>query len=315
MGPHVSHPVRQSGEETRDESNESRAYGSRVDPMPVGEGRDEARHSRDMTRSCAIAEAVKHGPVIRLVNVEKSFGEQTVLKGVNLQIPRGKVTTIIGSSGGGKSVLLKHMIGLIQPDRGQVFVDDVDITRLGGQALNGVRKKFAMLFQSAALFDSMSVFDNVAFPLREKMQLKEPEIRQQVTDLLAAVELTGMGYKFPAELSGGMKKRAGLARALVIKPEIILFDEPTTGLDPLLARQIHTLIAGMQQRFGFTAVIVSHDIPGVFGISDYVAMLWDGVIEEMATTREFQRTTNAIARTFLDAAAGPKVVPVGTTHG
>jgi phospholipid/cholesterol/gamma-HCH transport system ATP-binding protein len=268
-----------------------------------------------MTRALAITDAVGQRPVIRLVNVAKSFGEQAVLKGVNLQIPRGKVTTIIGPSGGGKSVLLKHMIGLIQPDRGQVLVDDVDITPLGGQALNEVRKKFAMLFQSAALFDSMTVFDNVAFPLREKMQLNEPEISQHVTDILAAVELTGMGYKFPAELSGGMKKRAGLARALVINPAIILFDEPTTGLDPLLARQVHTLIAGMQQRFGFTAVIVSHDIPGVFGISDYVAMLWDGVIEEVAATKEFQRTTNAIARTFLDAAAGPEMVPVETTHG
>lgn len=205
-------------------------------------------------------------------------------------------------------MLLKHMIGLIQPDRGQVFVEDIDITRSGGQALNEVRKKFAMLFQSAALFDSITVFDNVAFPLREKTRLKEPGIQQKVMDMLEAVELTGMGYKFPAELSGGMKKRAGLARALVMNPEIILFDEPTTGLDPLLTGQIHRLIAGMQQRFRFTAVIISHDIPGVFGISDYVARLWDGVIEEMATTREFQRTTNSTARTFLDAAAGPEVV-------
>lgn len=256
-----------------------------------------------MTHSFAIPEAGEQRPVIRLVNVEKSFGEQAVLKGVNLEIPRGKVTTIIGPSGGGKSVMLKHMIGLIQPDRGQVFVEDVEITRLGGQALNEVRKKFAMLFQSAALLDSMTVFDNVAFPVREKTTLKEPEIQQNVTAMLEAVELTGMGYKFPAELSGGMKKRAGLARALVMKPEIMLFDEPTTGLDPLLAGQIHRLMAGMQQRFGFTAVIVSHDIPEVFAISDYIAMLWDGVIEEMAATKDFQRTTNAIVREFLNAAA------------
>ena len=154
-----------------------------------------------------------------------------------------------------------------------------------------------------------------SFPLREKTTLKEPEIQQSVTDMLEAMELTGMGYKFPAELSGGMKKRAGLARALVMKPEIILFDEPTTGLDPLLAGQIQRLIAGMQQRFGFTAVIVSHDIPEVFGISDYIAMLWDGVIEEMAATKEFQRATNSIVRAFLDAAARPEVVPLGTAQG
>lgn len=155
-----------------------------------------------MTHSFAIPEAVEQRPVIRLVNVEKSFGEQAVLKGVNLQIPRGKVTTVIGPSGGGKSVLLKHMIGLIQPDRGHVLVEDVDITR-GGRALNEVRKKFAMLFQGAARLDSMTMFDNVAFPLREKTTLKEPEILQHVTDMLEAVELTGMGYKFPAELREG----------------------------------------------------------------------------------------------------------------
>ncbi|MDH4154650.1 MAG: ABC transporter ATP-binding protein [Nitrospira sp.] len=259
-----------------------------------------------MTHTVVLPGEVEQQTVIRLVNVEKSFGKQSVLKGVNLEVRRGKVTTVIGPSGGGKSVLLKHMIGLIRPDRGQVLIDGVDITRLDGEALNQVRKHFAMLFQSAALLDSMTVFDNVAFPLREKTLLTELEIQQKVTDMLKAVDLSDMGHKFPAELSGGMKKRTGLARALIMNPDIILFDEPTTGLDPLLATEIHRLIATSQQRFGFTAVVVSHDIPEVFAISDYVAMLWDGVIEEIGLTHEFEQTANVVVRRFLDAAARPE---------
>ena len=242
--------------------------------------------------------------MIRLVGVEKTLGGQPVLKGVNLAVPRGKVTTVIGKSGGGKSVLLKHMIGLLRPTRGQVLVDGTDIAKLGSHDLNEVRKKFAMLFQGAALFDSLTVFENVAFPLREKTKLKEAEIERRVLAMLEAVGLTGMGHKFPAELSGGMRKRAGLARALVMGPEIILFDEPTTGLDPLLARTIHDLIIETQRRFGFTAIMVSHEIPEIFQISDYVAMLLDGVIAEMAPPEEFQRTRHPGVREFIDV--GPR---------
>lgn len=220
--------------------------------------------------------------MIKLVGVEKTFGKQPVLRGVDLTIPEGKLTTIIGGSGSGKSVLLKHIIGLLQPDRGQVLIDGRDIAHLKGQALNEVRKKFAMLFQNAALFDSMTVFENVAFPLREKLRLKGDTVTRRVEEKLEQVGLKGMGHKFPAELSGGMRKRAGLARALVMEPEIILFDEPTTGLDPLLAKSIHDLIVAMQQQFRFTAVMVSHEIPEIFGISDYVAMLKNGRIAEMA---------------------------------
>jgi len=252
----------------------------------------------------AVREMDTSAPVIRLVGVEKALGGQPVLDGVDLVLPRGKVTTIIGKSGGGKSVLLKHLIGLMRPDRGQVLVEGTDITRLGARELNEVRKKFAMLFQGAALFDSLSVFDNVAFPLREKTNLKEPEIERKVLDMLEQVGLTGMGHKFPAELSGGMRKRAGLARALVMGPEIILFDEPTTGLDPLLARTIHDLIIETQRRFGFTAVMVSHEIPEIFGISDYVAMLLDGKIVEMAPPEQFQRTQNPAVREFINVGGG-----------
>ena len=250
-------------------------------------------------------------PVIRLVGVEKALGGQPVLKGVNLEIPRGKVTTVIGKSGGGKSVLLKHMIGLLRPDRGQVLVDETDITRLSAHDLNEVRKKFAMLFQGAALFDSLTVLENVAFPLREKTKLRAAEVDRKVLEMLEAVGLTGMGHKFPAELSGGMRKRAGLARALVMGPEIILFDEPTTGLDPLLARTIHDLILETQRRFGFTAVMVSHEIPEIFGISDYVAMLLDGVIAEMAPPEQFQRTRHPGVREFINVGTRPEVVSSG----
>src|SRR5881296_527546 len=249
--------------------------------------------------------------MIKLVGVEKTLGGQPVLRGVDLDIPAGKLTTIIGGSGGGKSVLLKHVIGLMQPDRGEVWVDGIEISRLKGRALNDVRKKFAMLFQGAALFDSLTVFENVAFPLREKTKLKEAEIEGKVLEMLDQVGLAGMGHKFPAELSGGMRKRAGLARALVMGPEIILFDEPTTGLDPLLARTIHDLIVETQRKFGFTAVMVSHEIPEIFGISDYVAMLLDGVIVEMAPSEEFQRTRHPAVREFIAVGPRPEAVTSG----
>lgn len=227
------------------------------------------------------------------------MGKQPVLRGVNLTIPTGKLTTIIGRSGEGKSVLLKHIIGLMQPDRGEVWIDGTDIARLKGQALNEVRKKFAMLFQGAALFDSLTVFENVAFPLREKLRLKGDTVTRRVEEKLEQVGLKGMGHKFPAELSGGMRKRAGLARALVMEPEIMLFDEPTTGLDPLMAKAIHDLIVAMQQQFKFTAVMVSHEIPEIFGISDYVAMLKNGRIAEMAPSSEFVKTTDEEIREFI----------------
>ncbi|MBD0316082.1 MAG: ABC transporter ATP-binding protein [Nitrospiraceae bacterium] len=247
--------------------------------------------------------------MLKLVGVKKRFGTQQVLQGIDLEIPSGKLTTIIGPSGEGKSVLLKHMIGLLQPDEGQVWVDAVEISRLRGPALNDVRKRFAMLFQSAALFDSMTVFDNVAFPLREKLKLKEADVATRVAEKLEQVGLGGMGHKFPSELSGGMRKRAGLARALVMQPDIMLFDEPTTGLDPLMAKSIHDLITQMQRTAGFTAVMVSHEIPEIFTISDYVAMLKHGRIVAMAPASDFQRTTDPYIKEFISV-GGTMVVPV-----
>ena len=237
--------------------------------------------------------------IIQLKGVEKTLGGQPVLRGVDLGIPKGDITTIIGPSGEGKSVLLKHMIGLMRPDRGQVLVDGVDLAKIHDRELNEMRKKFAMLFQSAALFDSMNVFENVAFPLREKRLVSEPDIQRYVPEMLERVGLGKMGHKFPSELSGGMKKRAGLARALVMGPEIILFDEPTTGLDPLMAHAIHDLILAMHKTFGFTGIMVSHEIPKIFPISDWVAMLKNGKILAMERSNDFQRLSDPLVQEFI----------------
>jgi phospholipid/cholesterol/gamma-HCH transport system ATP-binding protein len=247
--------------------------------------------------------------MIRVIDLHKSFGNQQVLKGVNLELETGKITTIIGGSGSGKTVLLKHLNALFLPDRGSVLVDGTDITKMGENALNKIRHKFGVLFQGAALLDSMTIYDNVAFPLRETTKLSESEIQKRSEERLLQVGLAGMGYKYPAEVSGGMKKRAGLARALVVEPEIVLFDEPTTGLDPLLGKSIHELIRKMHHAFGFTGVIVSHDIPQVFKISDRVAMLANGVIAEAGPTEEFVTSENPIVRQFLQGETeGPLAV-------
>jgi phospholipid/cholesterol/gamma-HCH transport system ATP-binding protein len=237
--------------------------------------------------------------MIRVANLHKSFRSQKVLEGVNLEFASGKITTIVGTSGCGKTVLLKHLNALLLPDKGEVFVDEVDITKLSQDELYQIRGKFGVLFQGAALLDSMTVFDNVAFPLREKTETSENDIKKKVEGRLEQVGLGGMGVKLPAELSGGMRKRAGLARALIMDPQIVLFDEPTTGLDPVLATSIHQLIARTHEAFGFTGVLVSHTIPQVFDISDYVAMLANGVIEEVSPPEAFRTSTNPIVQQFI----------------
>lgn len=237
--------------------------------------------------------------MIRVTNLYKSFRSQQVLKGVNLEFATGKITTIVGTSGCGKTVLLKHLNALFLPDRGEVSINGVDITQLRQDDLYEIRSKFGVLFQGAALLDSMTVFDNVAFPLREKTKTSESDVKKKVDERLDQVGLGEMGGKFPAELSGGMKKRAGLARALIMDPEIVLFDEPTTGLDPVLATSIHQLIARTHAAFGFTGVIVSHTIPQVFEISDYVAMLADGVIEEVSPPAVFTASQNPVVQQFI----------------
>src|ERR1035437_8471423 len=232
--------------------------------------------------------------MISLRNLHKSFGEQKVLDGLNLDIPKGKITAIIGPSGEGKSVLLKHLIGLLQPDSGAVEGDGESIVGLRRSELNRIRDKFGMLFQNVALFDSMTVFENVAFPLQEKTALSKEEIRGRVLAALEDVGLKNIENKFPDELSGGMKKRVGLARALLLNPKIILFDEPTTGLDPIIKRAIHQLIRETHAKFGFTALIVSHEIPDIFDIAQNVAMLFRGEILQFGTADEIRNSTHPV---------------------
>ena len=247
--------------------------------------------------------------MIEVRELQKAFGGQQVLRGVSLSIPRGRITAIIGRSGTGKSVLLKHLIRLLRPDRGQVLVDGVDVVPLRGRALDRVRAKFGMLFQGGALFDSMTVFDNVAFPLREKTRLPEPEVAARVCERLEAVGLAEMGRKYPAEISGGMRKRVALARALVTDPEIVLFDEPTTGLDPIMLNAIHRLIADTQQRFGFTGVVVSHDVPDVFEIAHQVAMLHEGTIVAAGPPEQVLQSDDPRVRQFIAGSAEGPIRP------
>ncbi|MBI3249209.1 MAG: ABC transporter ATP-binding protein [Deltaproteobacteria bacterium] len=244
--------------------------------------------------------------MIRLVHLHKSFGSQHVLRGLDLEIPDGSIYAIIGQSGTGKSCLLKHLIGLMRPDQGEIWIDDTEITALRGRALNRMRNRFGMLFQGGALFDSMNVYDNVAFPLREKTRLREGEIRHKVQERLEQVGLLGTDLKFPSELSGGMRKRVALARALVSEPEILLFDEPTTGLDPIRVNAIHQLIRDLQQRFHFTVIVVSHEIPEIFSLATHVAMLHGGVIVASGAAQEVQSSANPIIQQFISGSTeGP----------
>jgi phospholipid/cholesterol/gamma-HCH transport system ATP-binding protein len=237
--------------------------------------------------------------VIKVQGLRKSFHGQAVLRGIDLDVPDGSITIIIGRSGGGKSVFLKHMIGLLRPDSGRIEVDGVDFTRLRGRALDDVRRRYGVVFQGGALFDSMSCRDNVAFPLREKLRLPRPEMARRVDAALEQVGLTGIGDKYPEEVSGGMRKRVAIARALITEPEIVFFDEPTTGLDPVLVNTIHHLILDLHRRLHFTAVMVSHEIPEIFEIADRVGMLHEGRIVELGPPAAIQGSSNEIVRQFI----------------
>jgi phospholipid/cholesterol/gamma-HCH transport system ATP-binding protein len=237
--------------------------------------------------------------MIEIKDLHKSFGKQEVLKGVNLIINEGEVIAIIGRSGGGKSVLLKHIVGLLKPDKVNIFIKGEDITKLKGSKLDEIREEIGVVFQGGALFDSMTLYENVAFPLKERIKLDKSAIHERVLSALSDVGLTGMEYKYPAELSGGMRKRVALARALITKPKIILFDEPTTGLDPILVRSIHKLIRDTQKQYGFTGLIISHEIPEIFEISDRIAMLHNGKIVESGTPEEIQKSNNTIVKHFI----------------
>ncbi|MBI4592779.1 MAG: ABC transporter ATP-binding protein [Candidatus Rokubacteria bacterium] len=237
--------------------------------------------------------------MITVRGLRKAFRGQEVLRGVDLEVPTGTITVVIGRSGGGKSVFLKHLLGLLRADAGRVSVDDIDITSLSGEAMERVRRRYGVVFQGGALFDSMTCTANVAFPLREKTRLGHAEIAKRVERALQQVGLEGMGHKYPAEVSGGMRKRVAIARALVTEPEIVFFDEPTTGLDPILVNTIHRLILDLHRRLGFTAVMVSHEIPEIFEIADTVAMLHEGRIVEVGPPRAIQDSANPVVRQFI----------------
>ncbi|MDX1682673.1 MAG: ABC transporter ATP-binding protein [Phycisphaeraceae bacterium] len=242
---------------------------------------------------------------IELVNVEKTFGRQKVLKGVNLPVAAGKTTVIVGGSGQGKSVILKHMLGLMRPDQGEVRVFGRDLARLKKRELYEVRKDYGVLFQNVALFDSMTVFDNVALPLRQRTKLSEKQIAQNVEEKLALMALEGAAGKYPAQISGGMQKRVGLARALALDPKIVFFDEPTTGLDVHKSNEIYRLFHATQERLGYTAVIVSHDVPKIFKLADHVALMAGGEVQGRMSPEDFQRSSNPLIKQFVQVTMGP----------
>ena len=244
--------------------------------------------------------------MIQVIDLYKSFGAKPVLRGVNLKIGAGETTVIIGQSGSGKSVLLKHIIGMLKPDSGKVLVEGVDITAAGPRERPGILRKFGMLFQGAALFDSLSVGENVAFGLRRYTRHTKPEIEAIVAESLAKVGLRGVENLMPHELSGGMKKRVGLARAIAYKPQIILYDEPSTGIDPIRADSINDLINQMKRDLGVTSVVITHDMVSCYKVADRVAMLFNGVIIETGTAAEIQATANPVVRQFITGqASGP----------
>jgi len=238
-------------------------------------------------------------PMIEIRDLHKGFGGQPVLEGVNLRMMPGTTTVILGGSGSGKTVLMKHIIGLLKPDRGHVIVDGTDVTELGRRELNEFRQRMGMVFQGAALFDSMTVGDNVAFALREHTNLSEEEIQKRVRDKLGVVSLFDVEHKFPAELSGGMRKRVGLARAIVRDPKIVLYDEPTTGLDPITTENVDEMIITARQKLGVTSVVISHDIGSSFHIGDHIAMLYQGRIVEEGPPARMRKSEEPHTREFL----------------
>jgi phospholipid/cholesterol/gamma-HCH transport system ATP-binding protein len=247
-------------------------------------------------------------PAIRFVDVCKSFGDRTrrhlVLDRVTFSVPRGKTTVVAGGSGQGKSVILKLILGLLRPDSGQVLVGETNVPAMGYKALQELRMLFGVLFQGAALFDSLTVFENIALPLRERTKLSDQEIRNKVAATLEQLELTGHDEKFPAQLSGGMKKRVGLARALQLDPKIVLFDEPTTGLDPVMTKEIYELFFMTQQRLGYTAVIVSHDIPQIFALADQIILLNKGELDVFTEASQIPFSTKPSIREFARLVMG-----------
>lgn len=244
--------------------------------------------------------------MIEIINLHKSFEKNQVLRGIDLTVEKGESMVVIGGSGSGKSVLLKHIIGILRPDAGKVLIDGVDLALLKERELYEVRKKFGMLFQMSALFDSMTVWENVGFALHRNKSMHEKEIKARATEKLKLVGLSGVENLMPAELSGGMKKRVGLARAIAHEPEILLYDEPTTGLDPIMADAINELIIEMKNTLSVTSVAITHDMNSAYKIADRIAMLYEGRIIDTGSPDEIKNTSNPVVRQFITgSAAGP----------
>ena len=237
--------------------------------------------------------------IIEFKNVYKSFNGILVHNGINLSILEGEIISLLGGSGSGKSVLLKELIGLMKPDKGDILVLDNNVTQMNEEALIELREHIGMLFQGAALFDSLTVFENIAYPLREHLKLTEKEIQERVAEKLQVVGLSGIEEKMPDELSGGMKKRVGLARAIATEPEIILYDEPTTGLDPMTAQRINDLIIELQRKLGITTIVVTHDLHCVKTVSDRIAMLHEGKIVAVGTWEELVSSNIQVVKDFI----------------
>lgn len=237
---------------------------------------------------------------IRAVSLYKSFGEKDVLHGINIEVRQGESMVVIGGSGSGKTVLIKCIIGLMRPDQGEIHVDGLEITSLDEKRMNEVRKKFGMLFQGGALFDSMTVWENVGFGLRQQTRLSEEEIRRVASEKLALVGLKNVEDLMPAELSGGMRKRVSLARAIAMEPEILLYDEPTTGIDPIMADAINDLIVQMKEKLNVTSIAITHDMKSAYKIADRIAMLYQGKIIEVGTPGEIRNSSNPMVQQFIE---------------
>jgi phospholipid/cholesterol/gamma-HCH transport system ATP-binding protein len=253
----------------------------------------------------------KNSPIkIRVVNLHKSFSENQVLRGAHLEVRQGESMVVIGGSGSGKTVLIKCIIGLIQPDEGEIYVDGLEISSLSEKKMNEVRKKFGMLFQWGALFDSLSVWENVGFGLRHRKNLKDQEIMKIASEKLGLVGLKNVEDLMPSELSGGMKKRVSLARAIAMEPEILLYDEPTTGIDPIMADAINELIIQMREKLSVTSIAITHDMKSAYKIGDRIAMLFQGKIIEVGSPEEIKNSSNPIVQQFIQGRSeGPiKVV-------
>lgn len=252
--------------------------------------------------------------MIEIKNLRKYFNNQPVLRDVNLNVEDGESLTIIGRSGCGKSVLLKHILGLIRPDGGIIRVDGEDVTKLRGKRLAPIRRKFGILFQSSALFDSMTVMENIALPLKINTDLSDREIGIRVNEALEIIGLPEIGELKPSELSGGMKKRVGLARAIVYKPRYILYDEPTTGLDPIMSGNIDNLIVHLNEKMSITSIVVTHDMISAYAVSDRIVMLHYGKIVFSGTPDEIKTTSHPLVKQFVEGAVDGPIKPIHTDH-